>query len=367
MRVRFGRDQQLHRVSGLGAARHPDAPRRSLTRRAALGLLTAGAAAGPYLIRQARAATPLAVRLDWSPHAMHCGFHLAAESGFFKKAGLDVQVEDGNGSTTTVQVVGAGKFDVGHAALAPMAIAKAAGMPVISVAGFLRTGDMGFLVDRKLKVTKLEDLEGHSIDYTAGSLEGPFVQPFFALNHIPVDKIKLLNVDASAKMSSYVSGAVDGMITSVPSYYVLVADKRPVDMILFADYGLNLPGFGLVTRPEVLKEKGDAVRRLASVLCSTWTYIWNGRQDEAARAFLAQRPNSGMSKQQVLDSLEVYKPFFWSKATKTTPIGVQDAGDWTATIAQMEVAKVVPPGSKPSDYFTNGYIDYSFGNQIVGV
>src|SRR5258708_4794343 len=164
MRVRHSPDRRLHRLRGVTGSR--------LTRSRALALL-AGAAAAPQLIRPARAADPLSVRLDWSPHAMHCSFHLAVEQGWFKKADLDVRIEDGNGSTTTVQIVGGGGFDVGHAALAPMAIGRGAGLPVISVAGVLRTGDMGILVDSKLKVTKLEELQGKKIDYTAGSLEGP--------------------------------------------------------------------------------------------------------------------------------------------------------------------------------------------------
>src|SRR5258708_7113423 len=265
MRVRHSPDRRLHRLPGVTGSR--------LTRRRALALL-AGAAAAPQLIRPARAADPLSVRLDWSPHAMHCSFHLAVEQGWFKKADLDVRIEDGNGSTTTVQIVGGGGFDVGHAALAPMAIGRGAGLPVISVAGFLRTGDMGILVDSKLKVTKLEELQGKKIDYTAGSLDGPFVEPFFSLNRIPADKIQLLNVDASAKLSAYVSGAVDGIITSVPTYYVMLKTKRPVDAILFADYGLNLPGFGLVSRPDTLKPKGEPVRRLATRLSTTSTYLY---------------------------------------------------------------------------------------------
>ena len=127
MRVRFGRHQQLPRLSGVSEQRGTRLSGRAVTRRAAVGLVV-GAAAAPYLICTARAADPLSLRLDWSPHAMHCSFHLASERGWFKKAGLDVKIEDGNGSTTTVQLVGAGNFDVGHAALAPMAIAHAAGL-----------------------------------------------------------------------------------------------------------------------------------------------------------------------------------------------------------------------------------------------
>lgn len=365
MRIRHSSDQQLPGIPRLAksAAAQRDG---AVTRRAVVTALAAGAVIAPRWIAPARAAEPLAVRLDWSPHAGQCAFHLAMERGWFQKAGLDVQMEDGNGSTTTVQIVGGGRFDIGHAALAPMAIGRGAGLPVIAVAGFMRKGDMGILVDQKIKATKLEDLEGKKIDFTAGSLEGPFVEPFFNLNHIPLDKISLLNVDASAKLSSYVSGQVDGIITSVPTYYVMLKTRRPVDPLLFADYGLNLPGFGIITRPETLKTKGDAVKRFVSVVCSSWTYIFDGHEEEAALALMAQRPNSGMSKQELVDSLVVYRPFFFSEATKNTPIGIQDTGDWSATLRQMENAKVIPDGTKPSDYFTNDYIDYALGNKIIG-
>jgi NitT/TauT family transport system substrate-binding protein len=370
MRIRHGTDQQLSGSSGLSgtdsvAAEMPT--RSKLTRRTVVAAMAAGSALATPWIRPAFAADALSVRLDFTPHAMHCSFHLAAEKGWFTKAGLDVRVEDGSGSTTTVQIVGGGTFDIGHAALAPMAIGLGNGLPVISIAGFERKGDMGILVDSKLNVTKLEQLEGRKIDYTAGSLEGPFVEPFFTMNHIPMDKLQLLNVDITAKLSTYLTGQVDGIITAVPTFFVILKSKRPVDSILFADHGMNLPSFGLITRPDVLKSKGDAVKRLTSVLCSAWTYIFDGHEDEAAEALMVRRPNAGLVKQEVIDTLALYHPFFYSDNTKNTPIGIQSADDWAATIKVLETAKVVPDGSKPADYFTNDYIDYAYGNKIVGI
>lgn len=335
-------------------------------RRAVLGLMAASASMGPWFIRSAHANDALSIKLDWSPHPMHCSFHLATERGWFKKAGLDVTMEDGNGSTATVQILGGSStFDVGHAALAPMAIGTSKGLPLLSVAGFLRKGDMGILVDQKLGVKKLEELKGKKINYTAGSLEGPFVEPFFNLNKIAPGSVNLVNVAATAKLSTYAQGSVDGIITSIPTFYVMLKKMRPVDAILFADYGLNLPGFGLFARAETLKTKGDAIKRLSSLLCATWTYIFDGNEDEAARAFLAQRPKAGTNREEIVETLGVYKPFFFSDRTKNQPIGLQAEADWAATIKQMEGAKVIPAGTKPAQYFTNAYIEHTLGNKIV--
>ncbi len=344
----------------------PLAASPSPKRRALLGLFAAGAASGPWVIGSARTADALSIKLDWSPHAMHCSFHLATERGWFKKAGLDVKLEDGNGSTATVSLVGGGTgFDVGHAALAPMAIGTSKGLPLVSVAGFLRKGDMGILVDQKLGVTKLVQLQGKKINYTAGSLEGPFVEPFFSLNKIAPSSVNLVNVAAAAKLSTYVQGSVDGIVTSVPTFFVMLKKTRPVDAILFADHGLNLPGFGLIARPDTLKAKADPIKRLASLLCSTWTYIFDGNEDEAARALLAQRPKAGITREELVETLAVYKPFFFSELTKNQPIGIQADADWQATLKQMEAAKVIPAGTKPTDYFTNAYIDHALGNKII--
>lgn len=44
----------------------------------------------------------IAVRLDWSPWGVQAPFYLAQHNGWFTKANLDVTLEDGNGTVTTI-------------------------------------------------------------------------------------------------------------------------------------------------------------------------------------------------------------------------------------------------------------------------
>src|SRR5262249_27014345 len=149
--------------------------------------------------------------------------------------------EDGNGSTTTVQLVGAGRFDIGHADLSPMAIGKARGLPVISVADFARQGVAGFVVPKTTKISSLSDFIGKEILYTTSSFEGAFVEPLFRSNGVPFERINLVNMDASAKIPTYLSGRGDAMITAVPPQIVIAAGRRDSYGVMFSDYGFNLP------------------------------------------------------------------------------------------------------------------------------
>ena len=59
-------------------------------------LLPIALAAGAIL--PASAADKLSVRLDFSPWGVQAAMHLAQSKGWFKDAGLDVNIQDGRGS-----------------------------------------------------------------------------------------------------------------------------------------------------------------------------------------------------------------------------------------------------------------------------
>jgi NitT/TauT family transport system substrate-binding protein len=325
---------------------------RKISRRAALALL-----AGLALPSLAHAADKLTLRLDWTPHGIHAPIFLAVEKGWFKAAGLDVAIDDGNGSTVTAQLVGAGQYDVGHASLSSVAIAHEKGMPVISIAGFIRKSDMGVLVPVDSGWKSPKDLEGKKVAYTAGSLEGPFIGAFFGASKSKVD---LINVDAATKIGTYLSGSSDAVISTVPYVLPIVAEKRPATGILFADYGLDLPGFGLFSTQAKLKEKGDAIKRFASVVAGAWPYVLDGHEDEAVAAIVKNRPQAPVSAKVMRGQIDAYRHFFYTEATKDKPIGIQSDKDWASTIKALETAEVIKKGSKPSDYFTNAYVDPSY-------
>jgi len=306
--------------------------------------------------RAADEAHTISVRLDWLPTGYHAAFWLALEKGWFKNAGLDVTLNDGTGSVTTVQLVGSGQYDVGHAALAVMAIARSKGMKLISIAGFFRTGDTGLMVPKDSPITGPKDLRGKKIIYTAGSLEAPFVPAFLAAGGLTEKDLDLLNVDANAKVGQYLAGASDGIISAGPTV-ALLEKKRPSKLILFADSGLNLPSLGLVASEQALAKKGPAIREFASIVSGAWAYILNGHEDEGLAAVLKSHEAARLDPELMKANLDVSLRFLYTPATKNEPVGIQAASDWSNAIAVMEKAKVIEPGTKPADYFTNDYID----------
>jgi NitT/TauT family transport system substrate-binding protein len=311
-------------------------------------------------------ADTLSLKLEWIPWGYHLHIMLAAEKGWFKQSGLDVTIIDGNGSATTVQLVGVGQFDVGQASLANMAFARGKGMPVISIGGFFRKGDLGLFVPKDSTISSPADLKGRTAVYTAGSLEGPFIDAFLAKGGLKREDVQLLNVDAAAKTSVYLTKQAEAMFSSAPFALPLVEAQRSSRAVMFADFGLNLPSSGLFTTEQMLKKKGPALRKLASILAGSLAYVMNGHVDEAVAATLHQRPEARLDPAVLKGQFELGVTLIATPATANLPIGPQAASDWADAIAAMEKADAIPPGSKPSDYFTNDYLDLDLAKKIAG-
>ena len=63
----------------------------------------------------AQAQTPLTFQLNWTAGGPNAGFAAALGEGFYKQAGLDVTIVQGNGSGNTAQLVASGRAQLAYA------------------------------------------------------------------------------------------------------------------------------------------------------------------------------------------------------------------------------------------------------------
>jgi NitT/TauT family transport system substrate-binding protein len=299
----------------------------------------------------------LKVRLDWTPWGVQAPFHLAQQKGWFKQAGLDVTLEDGNGSVTTVQIVGSSdQFDIGHAALASMMIAREKGLPVKAIGVFARSSDVGLLVPAGAGIKGPKDLKGKKVAYTAGSLEAPFIDAFLAAGGLKKGDLELINVDASGKIGTYAAGRTDAVFSTIPFVLPAVQATRPSEAIQFADYGLHMPSFGIFTTEEKLKTKREAISKFASIVAGAWQYIHDGHEDEAADAIIAQRPQARIDKKILRGQIDALKMFFKSPNSAGQPVGVPIEADWNAAVKTLTDAGLIKPGHAGKEYYEAGLI-----------
>lgn len=328
-------------------------------------LITLPAALRPrWSMAQAR--EKLAVRLDYTPWGIHAPFHLAQAKGWFAVQGIEPVFDDGNGSVATVQIVGNGQYDLGHASLGPMAIARGRGVPVRSIATLFGQNDICLLMDKGARVRRIADLKGRTVAYTSGSLEAPFIDKFLASGGLSRADLNLQSVDASAKVGLYANGRVDGIFSSPTFTLPQFQAQRPADVIRFADHQLDFLGYGLFATDEAIARRAKVLGRFASVVAGAWNYIFAGHEEEGVQAIIAARAQAKLNPEMLRGQIEQLRNYIALPGGQGSPALSVTATHWQSTLAILGAARLVPADALAIGYFTNTLLDAELVQRIGG-
>lgn len=312
--------------------------------------------AGPLAAGAAAAEEKMTIRLDFSPWGVHAGMHLAKDKGWFKDAGLDVDIQDGRGSGNTLQLVNAGQVDVGQIQVGLLPQARENGSTAKAFAGIDKRTDLAVLVDQDSPVAKVADFKGKSLVVFAASPWAPFIDYWLKQGGLDRTTVNVMFVDPSAVWGTYTAKRADGLMSTEPSAIPVAAANRPSKAILAEDVGITFPSYGLVATEKTIEGRKEALKKLVEVQQKAWTYIRDGHVDEAADAIIKQRPNAKLDKKVLADQIKLTIDFFDTPNTKGKPIGYQSPEDWAKAAKSAVDAGAIKPGTDPATYFTNEFI-----------
>jgi NitT/TauT family transport system substrate-binding protein len=183
-------------------------------------LLTALAALGG-LTGSAQAQSTTTIRIATTPIDLGAEALYAADLGFFKKAGLDVELNLlASGSTVAASVAG-GSIDIGQSNIVALATAHAAGLPFVIVAPagyYTSAGPTTELVTAaNSTITNAKDLDGKIIAVTAlKDLNWVSIQSWLTRGGADLASIKYAEVQQPTACNMVTSGRAAAAIVSEP-------------------------------------------------------------------------------------------------------------------------------------------------------
>ena len=184
----------------------------------------------------------------WLFQATQAQFPLAYEKGYWKAEGLEVAVDRGSGSATSVQRVISGAYDMAYADVGTL-IKWNLENPGRELVAFYVAEDGFPLVAVALKktgISKPKDLEGKSLGAPPFDGGRQMFPVFAKANGIDQSKISWMSMDANLREQMLAKGDVDvitGFITSaLPTLNSLGIKNSELTVLKYDDY--NMDGFG---------------------------------------------------------------------------------------------------------------------------
>jgi NitT/TauT family transport system substrate-binding protein len=244
--------------------------RRSVFSTATLAVLAVMLAAAPLT---AAAQTKIKMVLNWKYEGPQAWFFLAQDKGYFKAEGLDVEIDQGEGSAASVPKVASGAYQAGFGdlnALADLASKRPADAPV-AVYMIYNTPPFTIVVKQDSPIKTPKDLEGKTVGGPANDGALKLFPAFAKLASVNASKVGITNMAPNLREQMLMKGQVDavfGYVTTVSfSAKAMGLDPaKDLRFIRYGDHGMDLYSNAVFFSRSFVKENPKAVSGFVKAL-----------------------------------------------------------------------------------------------------
>jgi len=288
--------------------------------------------------------TKLRLALNWKPEPEFGGFYEASLNGIYGKEGLEVEILPGGVGTPVIQMVEAGKVEMGISNSDEVILGRSQGAEVVSIYAVYQTSPMALLTHAERGFKELKD-----VFETPGTLAAERGLPYIRFCE---KKYGLKNVKVVPFMGGITQFLSDkkmtqqGFITAEP----ILAKKQGANpkTFLIADSGYNPYLTVVIVRKDFAEKNPEVVKKFVKATQEGWkNYLQNPGSANKKMAAL----NPTMDSETFQEGAKAQIPLIETAETKRFGLGYQSKERWKELASQLLELKVVKTIFPPETYF----------------
>src|SRR5262245_49626878 len=281
----------------------------------------------------------VSLQLKWRHQFQFAGYYAALAKGFYRDAGLDVEIREGGPDTDVAKLVSDGVADFGVCASSVL-ISRANGRNLVVLGVIFQHSAAVLLAPHKAGITTLSDVAGRRLMDAPDSGEVAAM-----LKSEGVDYAALPRVAHRGDPQDLADGKADLMVgykTNEP--FVLDQLGVPYEILAPRAYGFDFYGDSLCTSTQEVKSHPDRVEAFLAASLKGWQYALSHQEE------IVDLIRDRYSKQKSRDAL-----LFEAKQTealvhpKLIALGSQNRQRWQHIATTYHDLGLTPHGKLPDD------------------
>ena len=231
------------------------------------------------------------VALDWTPNTNHTGIFVAMALGFFADEELALEVLEPS-ETASIPLVASGRSEFGVSMQEYVTMARAQGVPIVSIATLFRHNTSGFAAPTDRGIAGPADFEGFRYAGWGSDLESVMIRTVMEAVGADFDTVTMINMG----MLDFTTAVRRDLADFYWIFYGWAGIHAELEGIAF-DF-LPLPDLAevldyytpvIVASERTIEDRPGVVRRFLRALARGYTYA-TLHPDEAAEILLAHAP-----------------------------------------------------------------------------
>ena len=318
-------------------------------------LLTALGAAMLFGAAATSHAESLNLMLNWTPTADHSPIYYAKKQGWYKEAGIDLDIETGKGSAVSATRVGSGGTPLGIADLPTAMQARGKGADVTAVMVIYANSPQGFYWLKSSGITGPKDFPGRKIGNPPGDAARLMWPAFAKTTGIDPKSVQFVNISPPAKVAALKAKSVD-IISDFYNEHDLKAREFGADLgfVAWRDIGVNVYGNSLLVNTKYLAAHKEQIGKFVSITQRAYDACVKNF-DPCLQALMASV--SGLNADNQRDQWQRIKQLMRDDTTAKVALGAFDAGRVKSDYALVESLIGIDKDFDAATMFTNEFLD----------
>jgi NitT/TauT family transport system substrate-binding protein len=226
----------------------------------------------------------VSLQTDWFPQAEHGGFYQALTKGYYREAGMEVDILPGGPGAGIKPKIARGDADFGLNRSDDVIVAASQGIPLVMVGAVFQHDPQALLVHDASPVKSLKDLGGRTVVASIGMTWIPFLQKKYRLAF-------------NLKPNSY---GLAGFLADADTIQQCLVTNEPFHAqengvktrtLMIADSGYDCY-HAIICRRETVQMRPDIVRAFLAASIRGWRDYLDGDPAPAHRLILQRNPHS---------------------------------------------------------------------------
>ena len=281
-------------------------------------------------------------RLKWLFNTSVAGDIIADTGGFFKKAGLDVSVNEGGVGKNAIKELELGYANFGVASADQVIRALEKGADVVVLAQLFQVNPMQWIYrSDQPEIKDLSDLKGRHIGVTFGGNDETIMNTLLAKAGLTPKDVRISSVRFD--FTPFLKKKVDVWPVYRNSQGVILEDRLSAEgeQVKFfnpADYEVSFVANSVVTSGTMIKKHPDTVKAFMTALLSAWEFAVNPANEAQVLAQIKKKDKGtrdDIRQKQLEATRHLIKP------DNGTKIGIIDTRAWQQTESIMVKGKQI--------------------------
>ncbi len=230
----------------------------------------------------AQAPVKLKVVLNFQADGALGGFYQALDRGYYREAGLDVSFDFSTGSADAITRMASGNYDIGVGDIATLVEFAAKNPDPAPRAVFLlySKSPAAIIAFKASGIAKPTDLHGRILGQGPGDAASRLFPALARLAGVDIERVERKQITPRLRDSMLLTRQVDAVtgFDHTVWFNLKIAGTKfeDVNIVYYADYGLDVYGNAILASRKLLQSDPDLVARFVRASVRGWRDDWLG-------------------------------------------------------------------------------------------